>query len=251
MLAIAFTWTGGGLNPWLAVGCMVVVFVGALVQSSVGIGLGLIASPILGLADPEFVPVALLVAILPMTVTMAIRERQSIDRTGLGWAIVGRLPGTILGAWIAARASHTTLAIVIAIVVLCAVIGSASGVHFAPTKRNLAISGAASGFGGTAAGIGGPPMALTYQHSDPATMRATLALFFVVGIFMSFTTLTIAGVVGRRELQLGLLLVPASLLGVWVSKYTAPRLPAERVRPLVLGLCAISAIILLLEAALT
>jgi len=249
-LASTFASTVGGLDPWLAVGCMVVVFVGALVQSSIGIGLGLIASPILGLVDPEFVPVALLVAILPMTIAMAVRERESIDRTGIGWAIGGRVPGTIVGAWIAAQASHTTLAIVIAVVVLCAVIGSASGIHFAPTKRNLAISGAASGFGGTAAGIGGPPMALTYQHSDPATMRSTLALFFVVGIFISFTTLGIAGVIGRRELQLGLLLVPASLLGVWVSKYTAQRLPAERVRPLVLLLCAISAIILLLEAIL-
>jgi uncharacterized membrane protein YfcA len=250
MMLIAFTWTVGGLDPWLAVGCMMVVFVGALVQSSIGIGLGLIASPILGLIDPEFVPVALLVAILPMTVAMAIRERESIDRTGIGWAIGGRIPGTIVGAWIAARASPTMLAIVIAMVVLCAVVGSASGMRFAPTKRNLAISGAASGFGGTAAGIGGPPMALTYQHSDPATMRATLALFFVVGIFISFTSLAIAGVIGPRELQLGLWLIPASLLGVWVSRFTAPHLPAQRVRPLVLALCAISAIILLIEAAL-
>jgi len=250
MLGVLATSSVGGLNPWLAVGCMVVVFVGALVQSSIGIGLGLIASPILGLADPEFVPVALLVAILPMTIAMAIREREAIDRAGIGWAIAGRLPGTIVGAWIASRAGHTTLAIIIAVVVLCAVAGSASGVQFAPTKRNLAISGAASGFGGTAAGIGGPPMALTYQHSDPATMRATLALFFVVGIVMSFTTLAVAGVIGRRELQLGALLVPASLLGVWASKYTAPRLPAERMRPLVLSLCAAAALILLLEAAL-
>jgi uncharacterized membrane protein YfcA len=250
MIGIAFASTVGGLNPWLVVGCMLVVFVGALVQSSIGIGLGLIASPILGLADPAFVPVALLVAILPMTVAMAIRERESIDRTGIGWAIGGRIPGTVVGAWLAARASHTTLAIVIAVVVLCAVIGSASGVHFAPTKRNLAISGAASGFGGTAAGIGGPPMALTYQHSDPATMRSTLALFFVVGIFISFTSLAIAGVIDRRELQLGLLLIPASLLGVWASNYTAPRLPVDRVRPLVLALCAVSAVVLLLEAVL-
>ncbi len=250
MFGIAFTWIVAGLNPWLAVACMVAVFVGAVVQSSIGIGLGLIASPILGLVDPAFVPVALLVAILPMTVTMAIRERESIDRTGLGWAIVGRVPGTILGAWIVARANHTTLAIVIAVVVLLAVIGSASGMHFAPTKGNLAISGAASGFGGTAVGIGGPPMALTYQHSDPATMRATLALFFVVGIFISFTTLTIAGAVGGRELKLGLLLVPATMLGVWVSRYTTHILPPQRVRPLVLTVCAVSTTVLLLEAAL-
>jgi len=239
-----------GLSPWVVIGCMVVVFIGAMVQSAIGIGLGLIASPILGLADPQFVPVALLVAILPLTVAMAIRERVWIDRAGIGWAIAGRMPGTILGAWIAARASHTTLAIVIAVVVLLAVVGSASGIHFAPTKRNLAISGAASGFGGTAVGIGGPPMALTYQHSDPATMRATLALFFVVGVFMSFTALTFAGVVDRRELQLGALLVPASLLGVWVSRYTTHLLPAHKVRPLVLSLCAVSAVILLLEAVL-
>lgn len=248
MIAVAFIGAAVGLNPWVVIGCMVVVFVGAVVQSSIGIGLGLIASPILGLADPAFVPVAVLMAVLPMTIVMAVRERHSIDRSGIGWAIGGRIPGTILGAWVASRASHTTLAIVIALVVLLAVVGSASGVHFAPTKRSLTVSGAASGFGGTAAGIGGPPMALTYQHSDPATMRATLALFFVVGIFISFATLTVAGVVGARELQLGMLLVPASLLGVWMSRYTTAALPAERVRPLVLLLCAVSAVVLLVEA---
>ncbi|HUF99449.1 MAG TPA: hypothetical protein VMM60_15070, partial [Ilumatobacter sp.] len=82
------------------------------------------------------------------------------------------------------------------------------------------------------------------------TMRATLAVFFIVGIAISFTTLAIAGVVGRRELELGALLMPASLLGAWLSRYTAKMLPAETVRPLVLVVCAASAVVLLLEAAL-
>lgn len=238
-----------GLDPWVAIACMVIVFVGAMIQSSIGIGLGLIASPILGLADPDFVPVALLVAILPMTLTMAIRERHAIDRTGIGWAVGGRIPGTIAGAWLAARASHSTLAIVIGVIVLLAVVASASGLHFTPNSRSLALAGVASGFGGTAAGIGGPPMALTYQHSDPATMRSTLAVFFTIGLVISFVTLTLAGAVTRREITLGALLFPASMLGAWVSSYTGRLLPAEKLRPVILVLCACSAIVLLLEAA--
>ena len=41
--------------------------------------------------------------------------------------------------------------------------------------RALVVAGLASGFAGTTTGVGGPPMALTYQNSDPATMRATIS----------------------------------------------------------------------------
>ena len=61
--------------------------------------------------------------------------------------------------------------------------------HFRPSDRSLMVAGLASGFAGTTTGVGGPPMALTYQNSDPATMRSTISAFFSIGSVMSVTAL--------------------------------------------------------------
>jgi uncharacterized membrane protein YfcA len=239
-----------GLDPWAAVACVAVVMIGAALQGSIGIGLGLLAAPVLGLVDPDFVPAAISVSVVPLTVSMATRERGHIDSSGMGWAIAGRVPGVVVGAWMASAAGHRAIALVVGISVLFAVTASLRGTRFTPTTRNLFLAGGASGFTGTAAGVGGPPMALTYQHADPRVMRATLAAFFTVGAAMSITSLAISGVLGRRELQLSALLVPGVIAGVVLSRYTVAKLPADRVRPFVLGVCAASAIALLVDEVL-
>ncbi len=236
-----------GVEWWMAGLCMLVVFVGALVQGTVGVGLGMVGAPLLALVDPEFVPVGILLPVVPLSLTMAVRERHHVDFTGIRWAVIGRIPGTIAGAWVVARADGSALTIMIGIVVLVAVVASLAGVHFAPTNRNLAIAGVASGFTGTSAGIGGPPIALTYQHRDPATIRSTLAVYFFIGLTISFVSLAVGGVIDRHQLELGLLLVPAAIVGTVVAPQVARRLPAHRVRLAVLLLCAVSAIALIGE----
>ena len=90
-------------------------------------------------------------------------------------------------------------------------------------------------------------MAITYQHSDPGTLRSTLAAFNAIGSAMTIPSLALAGVIGRRELQLALLLVPGVLLGLWAGGFTISRLPPARVRPFVLAACAASALALLVR----
>lgn len=236
-----------GLDWWVALLCVLVVCVGATIQSSIGFGLGLVATPLVGIADPEFVPVAMLMAIAPMAVAMAYRERHHVDRSGIGWAMIGRIPGSALGAWVVARADHATLVYLIAGSVLLAVLASATRLHVRPTRVNLACAGVASGFGGTAVSIGGPPMAIAYQHGNPATIRSTLAVFFLAGLLISVVSLGLAGVIGTRDLQLGALLVPGSLTGTAIGSRLAGRIPAGRMRPLILTVCTLSAVALIVE----
>lgn len=236
-----------GIEPWMLALGVSIVFVGALVQGTVGIGLGMLGAPLLALVDPAFVPVGILLPVVPLSLTMAWRERHHVDRAGILPAILGRIPGTVLGAWVVARAEGSALTVMIGLVVLAAVALSLAGVRFAPTRRNLAVAGVASGFTGTAAGIGGPPMALTYQHGNPATIRSTLAVYFFIGLTLSFTSLVISGAVDRRQVELGLLLVPGSVLGAVVAPHFARRVAAGRVRLGVLLLCAISGVLLIVE----
>lgn len=234
-----------GLAPWAAVVAVTIVFVGSATQASIGVGLGLLAAPILSLLDPSFIPGALTLAIVPLVTGMMWRERRHIDPT-VYRAVPARLVGTIVGAWVVATGGQDAVAIVVGTAVLFAVLVSITGLHVTPSRRNQIIAGTASGFSGTVAGVGGPPMAITYQHADPRVLRASLAAFNTIGLLLfTLPSLVIAGVTGRREVQLALLLVPGVFGGLWVGKYTIARLPPERVRPFVLVVCATSAIVLL------
>ncbi|MDJ0769129.1 MAG: sulfite exporter TauE/SafE family protein [Ilumatobacter sp.] len=236
-----------GLDVWLALVCVVIVLVGSGLQASIGIGLGLLAAPTLTLIDADFVPGALVLANVPLVVGMTVREHHHVDRGGIGRASAGRLVGAVVGAWVAATAGAGVIASIIGVTVLLAVAASAGGVRFTPTPNSLTVAGTAAGFTGTAAGIGGPPMAITYQHADPRVLRSSLAAFNTIGSAMTITGLVVAGVIGERELQLGLLLVPGILLGLWSGKYTIARLPPARVRTYVLVACAASALTLLIR----
>lgn len=233
-----------GLSPWMIAIAVTIVIVGSATQASIGIGLGLLAAPTLTLIDPGFIPGAISVCVLPLSVGMTIRERDHVDRE-IFRAVIGRFVGVVTGAVVLSQAGHGFIAIVVGASVLLAVIGSASGVRFAPTRRNLMIAGTASGFSGTVAAIGGPPMALTYQHADPRSLRASLAAFNTIGSTFTIPSLVIAGVLGWRELQLAGLLVPGVIVGLWLGRVGIARLPAHRVRSFVLLICGTSAVVLL------
>ena len=84
-----------GLSVGMAVACVAIVYVGSTVQASIGIGLGMIASPMLLLADPDFIPAAIMLAVLPLTFTIAWVDRRHIAPRDVGFAVAGRIPGTI------------------------------------------------------------------------------------------------------------------------------------------------------------
>ena len=237
-----------GLSTGAIAACLIAVYVGATVQASIGIGVGMIASPVLAFVDPDFIPAAILICILPMTFTVAWFDRAHVERRGVGVALIGRVPGIVLGAYVAASLSDTVLAVLVAASVLSAVVVSLTTKRFRPSDRSLMLAGMASGFTGTTTGVGGPPMALTYQHSDAATMRSTMSAYFSIGSLLSIGALAIAGEIGPRQWQLAALLLPAVGLGVLTSRRFQDRLDPAAIRPAVLVVCTVASIALLIEA---
>jgi uncharacterized membrane protein YfcA len=140
------------------------------------------------------------------------------------------------------------LAVLVGLSVLVAVAVSLTDWRVPLTDPALVGAGAASGFTGTTTGVGGPPMALTYQHHDPAVMRATISAFFFVGAIFSAVALWAAGEIGARQLELSGLLLPAVLLGTVTARVLRHRLRPEIVRPAVLVVCAGSAVLLLVDS---
>ncbi len=227
---------------------LVMVTLGALIQGSIGFGLGFAAAPAITLIHPEAVPATLLILTLPMVVIIALRERSSINIRGFLLITTGRIPGTLVGVLILVVVPANLFAVVLGLLILTGVTMSVIGTRFELRDRNQLVAGLASGITGTAAGIGGPPVALVYQDRPGAELRSTLSLAFVVGVIMSLVALTIAGKVQEWHALFAFALLPGLLLGLLASSFAAPFLDKRWLRPGVLTFAAVSAVFVIVKA---
>ena len=219
-----------------------VMAISALLQGAVGFGLGLIAIPFLIYLDIRFVPGPLLVAALTLHTLVLQRDWRGVDRSGLTALLSGRVLGTIPAAVLLATLPLDSTKILLAGVVLAGALMGLLHPGGRPTPMVLFGAGAASGFMATAAGLGGPPVALVYQRESGLRLRGTLAAYFIVGSMLSLIALALAGRFGAQELRLSTFLVPGTALGYFMSRPAAAYLDAGRTRVAVLTVSALTAL---------
>ena len=227
---------------------LVFAALGATLQGSIGFGLAVVAAPLLLLINSVWVPGPMLLAAMLLVVLVAHRDREHIIARDVALGTVGRVLGTIPAAYALGVLPRHVYDLVFAAMVLGGVALSASGVHIARTRLNVVVAGTLSGVAGTISSIGGPPMALVYQHERGPSVRGTMSAIFILGTFISIAGLWWAGRFGTVELTLGLLLMPAVLVGFAVSRYTALWLDRRRIRPAILAVSALSALVILVRA---
>lgn len=226
----------------------VIVFFASLVQSATGFGLAIIAAPLLYFIEPRLLPGPMLALGLVVSGISVWRDWSGLAIAELGGAVVSRIPGTILALWLLQRVQQQTLSIVLAASVLLAVAVSLTRLHLIPTHRNILIAGFASGFMGTSTSIGGPPMALIYQHSMGPGLRANLNGYFLVGSSISIFGLVAIGRYGLAELYISSALIPASIAGLVCARLSMHRWDRGSVRPVLLILCVIAGMAILVDA---
>ena len=223
----------------------VAVFAAACMQASIGFGMGMLAAPIVALVDPSLIPGTLIMSAVVVTLLVVVRERQSLDLRGTGWALAGRVPGTIAGALLLLFLPERGLALLLAAVVLAGVVMATMGWAPPPRRRNLATAGAASGLLGTATSIGGPPMALVLQGSSGPRLRGNMSAFFLVGSLMSIAVLAAAGAIERENAEMFLILIPAIVLGYAASRFVNTLLDPVRLRRLSIAISSVGAVLLI------
>lgn len=224
------------------------VFFGSTLQATTGIGLGMVAAPILLMIDPALVPGPLLVLALLVSILIARREWSDLDRGGLAVAVGGRIPGSVLAGFTMTLLPLEYYSIVFGVLVLLAVLLSSLGLKLLPTKKNLVTAGFASGYMGTLTSIGAPPMALAYQHGDPATIRSTMAAYFVIGSVFSIVVLAFVGRFGLEQVVASIVFVPPLMIGYWASGHVVSRIRRSVMRGAVLALSGISGLVLIVKA---
>ncbi len=225
-----------------------IVAVGAILQGSVGFGLGMLAAPLLVLIDPAFVPAPLLAAALALTLLVGYRERRGIDLRGIGWALAGRLPGTFLGVAVLSVAPPKATNFLVGTVVFIAVALIGSGVSLSRTRAVLFGAGTLSGLMGTTTSIGGPPIAALYHDAPGEKIRGTMSSFFAVGLVITLSALAFIGRFGRHELYLAGWLLPGAVFGYTVSGYTAPILDRGYTRVAVLTVSTLAGLSVIVKA---
>jgi uncharacterized protein len=223
----------------------IAVAAGALVQGGLGLGLGLIAAPVVTLLDPALMPGSMLVAGAVLPVLILAREASHTDWPGVSWALAGRLAGTAAGIWLVTAVPVRALGLLVGTAVLAAGAVSSLGAELPRNRWTLLTAGVVSGTTGTATSIGGPPVALLYQREHGARVRASLSLFLCVGNALALTALALAGRLPIRDVEAGLIFLACAGAGLAAAARFRRFLDAGRIRAAVLVTAAASAIILI------
>ena len=238
-----------GLEPWVVATIVAGVVVGATVQGIVGIGLNLVSAPLVALVSPQLMPVVPLWWALVYPLGVLLREWREADWRGLSWAVGGRVPGTAVGVLVVAWASDQVLGIAVGLMVLLAVALTWRAVRVPVNAGTLGTAGFIGGVTGTATSIGGPPLAIVYQHRPGPEIRASMAAFFTLGGGISLLGLGLGGQLTWHDLWVAVLLSPALVAGHLLAGPLRRHLDAGYTRVAVLVLCSASALTLLVRSA--
>jgi uncharacterized protein len=217
----------------------VVIFLAACLQAAVGFGMGMVAAPFVALVDPSLLPAAVILLAILVSAAIAVIERAALDVRGAGWALLGRIPGSALGAVLVAVLSAAALGWFVAATVLVGVVASLWGWRPRVTRTSQITAGALSGVMGTATSIGGAPMALLWQASDGPRLRGTMSAFFLVGSIVSTLALLVLGQITLHTWQVTGLLVAPAVLG-----FVVRHLDKGRIRALALGASLVGVVLL-------
>ena len=236
------------MDPVVVAVVAATIVVGAAVQGLVGLGLGLVAAPVTMLLEPALMPDLLLWLAMLFPLLTLTREHDEIDWRGLGWSVLARIPGTAVGVYLLTIISTRALGVAVAVMVLVSVATTARAVVVPVNRSSLVTAGFASGIAGTATSIGGPPLAILYQHRSAQQIRSTLGVYFVLGAALSLVGLAVGGGLEASTFVLAMALAPCLLLGFVITSVLRGVVPRHRIRVPVLVVCSASAVVLLVRS---
>ena len=224
------------------------VLVGAFVQGSTGLGFALISGPVIGMIEPQLLPVFLLIQMIPLNGYVTWRERHALDVPGTTWISVGRFAGTFGGLAVLFLVTDQQLSLLIGVSTVLAVLMTLLAPSFEPGRGAFLTAGLVTGVTETSTGVGGPPLALVYQHRPAPVLRSTVAACFLVGELISLVILAVSGRITPDQVRPALLLLPAVVVGALLSRLVHHRLDGTVLRYIVLGFALVSGVVITVRA---
>lgn len=140
------------------------------------------------------------------------------------------------------------LQLLIGLSIILAVITTLLAPSFDPKRVAFVIAGVVTGVTETSTGIGGPPLALVFQHRPAPTLRSSVAACFVIGEVISLVILALTGRIGSDQIRSAVLLLPAVAIGALLSHLVHHRLTGPLMRYTVLGFALLSGLVVTAQA---
>lgn len=232
----------------LVAGVAAAVFVlAAMAQAITGFGSALVAVPLLTLVvHPIAAVVAATAVSLVLTSGAAWRERSYVDLASARTLTLTGVLGMPLGLVLLALADESRLQAWIAGSMLVMVLLVAAGVRIG--ARGLPVAGLLSGALLTSTGMNGPPLVMALMDREPRGYRATLQGVFAVQDVVAVAAFLVLGYVDREVA----LLIASGVVGLpagWrLGDAVFHRIPAARLRPVIVGGLVLTAASVLLAA---
>ncbi len=226
----------------------VIVLLGSLLQGLIGYGIGMFCAPLLFLINPSLVPAPLILLSTLLSIIMMIRDRGHLQFGQVAWAMKGGFVGVIIAGVILKIATKDQFELVFGLLILAAVGITLLGYKPTVNKTSSIIAGFASAFMGTITAVGGPPIALLYQHGDIKNIKANLTAFFLFLNFIAITTYVFIGEITLDTLRIFAMASPGVVIGVYLSTKMQGIVKAHLARRWILVLSAITAIIAIIRS---
>jgi hypothetical protein len=202
---------------------------------------------VLAFLRPELLPASLLLLMLPLNLFTVLREHHAFDWRGGGWITLGRVFGTLAGAGVLVVLSSHALNLLVGAATVAVAVLTMLAPAFSPSCSAFVTVGLCTGISETATGIGGPPLALAYQHQSPDVLRSTVAGCFLLGELVSLGVLAAIGRVTLQQARSAALLLPFLLVGALLSSWIRHGVNGRLLRGLVLAFALISGAVLMVR----
>lgn len=214
-----------------------IALVAAAIQAVTGFGYALVAVPLLAIAaDARTAVVASAVAGLAITVVAAVRERDHARWRTAGLLLAAATLGVPIGLLVLQAAPERLLTALIGATVIACTLLIWRGLRIPHNRPAIIGAGVLTGVLSTSTGTSGPPLVAAFQAMgyEPRTFRATLAATFTGTGVISMAGFALASEVTPKALQVGLVSLPAVLLGWWAGNAIFQAIEPRRFHQLVL-----------------
>jgi hypothetical protein len=238
------------MSPLEILVVVVAVVAGSMVQATAGVGITLVAAPVLLAVDPAFVPLPLILGGAVVGIRNVTMEFAGFDARRWRRCLLGAPVGLVLGELALANLSERGLTAAIGLLVVISVGAMASGWH--PRRRSWTsvLAGLLVALSLRVAALPGPPYAILHHDDPPEVLRPNIsALVLVLGGTISIRLL-VGGEVTGADLGRVVLVMGSALVGLLLAPPLRRWVDSGWFRPALLSVCGLGGLATALGAIL-
>lgn len=232
-----------------------IVLLGACIQRVSGMGLGLVAAPILAvlLGPVEGILVSNVLAVINASMTTVVRRRD-VDWRQFALISPVLVVGAVPAAWLPTVADTPVLLASVGVLMLCALGLSTFGQSHIPPVRTRAaplIAGLAAGFMNTLAAIAAPALTVYAQATrwEQRSFSATLQPIFLVAGIVSVAVKVLGGAadLNNTDVWVWPAGIGGMICGIILGSLLSTRIPTSTARRVALTIATAGAVVVLVR----